>query len=87
MRSAARALECRGGELHDGQCERVAMGAEALKGPSHVERLDVRAALTRKNFLFAGADSGGDRAAIAFTILVCCRLAGVDPLEYLADVL
>lgn len=52
-----------------------------------VERLHVRAALTRKNFLFAGADAGGDRAAIAFTIFGSCRLAGVDPLEYLADVL
>ena len=52
-----------------------------------VERLHVRAALTRKNFLFAGADSGGERAAIAYTILGSCRLAGVDPLEYLADVL
>lgn len=52
-----------------------------------VERLHVRVALTRKNFLFAGADSGGDRAAIAYTILGSCRLAGVDPLEYLADVL
>jgi transposase len=52
-----------------------------------VERLHVRAALTRKNFLFAGADSGGERAAIAYTILGSCRLAGVDPAEYLADVL
>lgn len=52
-----------------------------------VERLHVRAALTRKNFLFAGADSGGERAAIAFTILGSCRLAGVDPIEYLKDVL
>jgi len=52
-----------------------------------VERLHVRCALTRKNFLFAGADSGGDRAAIAYTILGSCRLAGVDPLEYLGDVL
>jgi hypothetical protein len=52
-----------------------------------VERLHVRTALTRKNFLFAGADSGGERAAIAYTILGSCRLAGVDPLEYLRDVL
>ena len=52
-----------------------------------VERLHVRAALTRKNFLFAGSDAGGERAAIAFTILGCCQLAGVDPIEYLADVL
>ena len=52
-----------------------------------VERLHVRAALTRKNFLFAGSDAGGERAAIAYTILGCCRLAKVNPVEYLADVL
>lgn len=52
-----------------------------------VERLHIRAALTRKNFLFAGADSGGERAAIAFTIFGSCRLVDADPLEYLADVL
>jgi transposase len=52
-----------------------------------VERLHVRTALTRKNFLFAGSDAGGERAAIAFTILGCCKLADVNPVEYLADVL
>lgn len=52
-----------------------------------VERLHVRAALTRKNYLFAGSDAGGDRAAIAYTILACCRLAGVNPVEYLRDML
>lgn len=29
----------------------------------------------------------GKRAAIACTIPACCRLAGVNPVEYLADVL
>jgi len=52
-----------------------------------VERLHVRAALTRKNFLFAGSDAGGERAAIAYTILGCCRLLGINPVEYLGDVL
>ena len=52
-----------------------------------VERLHVRAALTRKNYLFAGSDAGGERAAIAYTILACCRLAEVNPVEYLRDVL
>jgi transposase len=52
-----------------------------------VERLHVRTALTRKNFLFAGSDTGAERAAIAYTVLGCCQLAGVDPVEYLADVL
>jgi transposase len=52
-----------------------------------VERLHVRTALTRKNFLFAGSDAGGERAAIAYTILSCCRINGVNPIEYLTDVL
>jgi hypothetical protein len=30
-----------------------------------VERLHARAALTRKNYLFAGSDAGAERAAIA----------------------
>ena len=54
-------------------------------GPA--ERLHVRCAIARKNFLFAGSDDGGERAAIAFTILGSCRRVGVNPLEYLADVL
>lgn len=52
-----------------------------------VERLHVRTALTRKNYLFAGSDAGGERAAIAYTVLGCCALADVNPVEYLADVL
>jgi transposase len=51
-----------------------------------VERLHIRAALARKNFLFAGSDTGGERAAIAFTILSCCRIAEVNPIEYLTAV-
>jgi transposase len=71
---------------------RVALGRFLEDGaiPSDngiVERLHVRAALTRKNFLFAGSDAGGERAAIAYTILGCCRLAEANPVEYLADVL
>lgn len=52
-----------------------------------VERLHVRVALTRKNFLFAGSHVGAERAAIAYTILGSCRLAGVNPSQYLADLL
>jgi transposase len=52
-----------------------------------VERLHVRTALTRKNFLFAGSDAGGERAAMVYTLLGCCQLAEVDPVAYLADVL
>jgi hypothetical protein len=40
-----------------------------------VEQLHVRAALTRKHFLFAGSDAVGDRAAIAFTHCRPCQIA------------
>jgi transposase len=51
------------------------------------EHAFVPVALTRKNYLFFGADQGGDRAAIVYTILRCCRLAKIDPVEYMKDVL
>lgn len=54
---------------------------------SIVEQQHIRVALTRKNYLFAGSDAGGDRAAIAYTVLGCCNLADVDPYAYLTDVL
>lgn len=47
----------------------------------------VPVALTRKNYLFVGSDAGGQRAAIVYTMLRCCRLAGVEPFEYLREVL
>lgn len=52
-----------------------------------VERLHVRTALTRKNFLFAGSDTGAERAAVVYSVLGCCALLDIDPVEYLADVL
>ena len=72
---------------HEAALGRFLEAAEVPPDNGAVERLHVRAALTRKNFLFAGSDAGGDRAAIAFTILGCCRLLGVNPVDYLADVL
>lgn len=52
-----------------------------------VERLHRMPAITRKNFLFAGSHAGAERAAIAYSILASCDLAGVNPVEYLAAVL
>lgn len=44
-------------------------------------------AIGRKNYLFVGSDEGGRRAAIMYTLLGTCSLAGVDPWAYLRDVL
>jgi transposase len=44
-------------------------------------------AIGRKNWLFAGSMRGGRAAATAFTLIESCRIAGIDPVDYLADVL
>lgn len=43
--------------------------------------------LGRKNFLFAGADVGGERAAAIYSLVGTCKLNGVNPEEYLTDIL
>ena len=40
-------------------------------------------ALGRKNYLFAGSDTGGERAAAIYTIVQTAKLNGVNPEAYL----
>ena len=40
-----------------------------------------------KNFLFAGADSGGERAAAMYSLLETAKLNGLNPEAYLRHVL
>lgn len=44
-------------------------------------------ALGRKNFLFAGSDAGGEIVADAMTLIETAKLSGLNPQDYLADVL
>jgi len=44
-------------------------------------------ALGRKNWLFAGSDTGGDRAAMMYTVIQTAKLNGLDPEAYLRDIL
>jgi transposase len=44
-------------------------------------------ALGRKNYLFAGSDAGGERAAAIYSLLGSAKLNGIDPEAYLAMVL
>jgi transposase len=44
-------------------------------------------ALGRKNYLFAGSDSGGERAATIYSLLGSAKLNGIDPEAYLSSVL
>jgi transposase len=44
-------------------------------------------ALGRKNYLFAGSDAGGKRAAAIYSLLGTAKLNGLDPEAYLRVVL
>ena len=49
----------------------------ALRGP----------VVGRKQWLFAGSEGGAQAAATMFTLVGSCMMQGIDPWEYLADVL
>jgi hypothetical protein len=44
-------------------------------------------ALGRKNWLFAGSDAGGARAAAIYSLVETAKLGGLDPEAYLRDLL
>jgi len=44
-------------------------------------------ALGRSNWVFCGSPAGGRRAAILYSLVVSCKLQGIDPFAYIRDVL
>ena len=44
-------------------------------------------ALGKKNWLFIGHPQAGWRSAVIYSVIVSCRRRGIDPWEYLRDVL
>jgi transposase len=49
------------------------------------DRSDRSPSIARR--LFAGSDDGGENWAVVATLIENCKLCGVDPYAYLADVL
>jgi hypothetical protein len=54
---------------------------------SAAERALRAVALGRKNYLFAGSDAGGERAAAIYSLLGTAKLNGLDPELYLREIL
>jgi transposase len=52
-----------------------------------VERRIRMFAVARRNFLFTGSVRGGERLAIAFTLVDNCLALGLDPERYLVDII
>jgi hypothetical protein len=44
-------------------------------------------AIGRKNYLFAGSDAGGHRAAAMYSLIETAKLNRLDPQFYLTDIL
>ena len=63
-------------------------GDGALEIDNNAAERAIRAvALGRKNYLFAGSDAGGERAAAIYSLIGSAKLNGLDPQAYLRDVL
>jgi hypothetical protein len=54
---------------------------------SAAERALRAVAIGRKNYLFMGSDSGGQRAASLYSLIGTAKLSGIDPAFYLRTVL
>ena len=72
--------------------QRGALGAFLLDGRLELDNGAVERALRgiavgRHNWLFAGSDTGAERAAILYTVITSAKLHGLDPHAYLRDVL
>jgi len=52
-----------------------------------VERAMRRVAVGRKNWLFAGSPAGGQRAAVIYSLIETCSRYGINPHDYLTEVL
>ncbi len=44
-------------------------------------------AVGRKNWMFAGSDAGGQRAAIIYSLVASCKSCQIDLFAYLRDVI
>lgn len=51
------------------------------------ERAMRKIAVGRKNWLFTGSVAGGERAAVIYSLIETCSRCGINPREYLTDVL
>jgi transposase len=60
---------------------------EAQLDTNSIENAIRPSAIGKKNFLFIGHPDAGGRSAIIYSIIVSCQRRGIDPLNYLRDVL
>ena len=52
-----------------------------------IERMQRLVSLLRRNSLFFGSHKGGETAAMYLSLVVSCRLNGINVMEYITDIL
>ena len=73
---------------HDAPSVRAADASDnGPQRPARYGQNDREIALNRKNALFAGHDVGAENWACLASLVETCKLHGVDPQAYFADVL
>ena len=61
--------------------------AEACIDNNSSEQAIKPVVIGRRNWMFAGSVAGGQRAATIYSLTVTCKRLGIDPNEYLSDVI
>jgi hypothetical protein len=72
-----------GAEWRSADCASLKTMASAVSRERSIRPI----AIGRKNFLFAGADAGGEILADAMTVIETAKLSDLNPEAYLADIL
>ena len=67
--------------------QRYVADGDLIIDNNNAERQLRTVAVGRNNWLFAGSMDGAHRAALLYSLIQSCRLAGVPPFPYLRDVL
>jgi len=67
--------------------ERCLLNGDVEVDNNLVENAIRPTAIGKKNWLFIGSDDAGWHSAVIYSIIVSCRNHGIDPYEYMSDVL
>jgi hypothetical protein len=67
--------------------ERYVDHGEAEIDNNSIENTLRPVAVGRKNYLFVGSPNGGEAAAVLYSLITTCKRLGINPWEYLNDVI
>ena len=75
------------GRLEIDNSEQDQQGVRGTACPANAERAIRPIAIGRKNWLFAGSEAGGERAAAIYSVIETAKMNGLEPQAYITDVI